>query len=112
MIEYLIPNRNNSGCDYTFGVYEITDSYGIVWIEDKNTGRSITNSAEKVMQEIAIQLNVESLSIYDGVIYKDSEGIWDGLNPSHNFNSSLFIPIRATKFEDAIKFIIQQKLNP
>lgn len=48
----------------------------IVVIEDKRTGRSVTNDAERVVADlVAAGVDVDRC----GLMYKDSMGVWDGL---------------------------------
>lgn len=52
----------------------------VLWIKDLGTDhRSVTNDAENVLTEIAIELHPEKHLTDFLIMYKDSEGIWDEL---------------------------------
>ncbi len=54
--------------------YGITD--GVIWIIDQDTSKmSVTNDIENVVEEIAKKENIMKLT---PVVYRDSQGIWDG----------------------------------
>lgn len=72
-------------CDYT---YTIEDD-NILFIEDLNQGRmSVTNGIEDVLAEIAekIDTNIQDCS----VIYRDSDGMIDGVNTIRGEFSSFY----------------------
>jgi hypothetical protein len=65
---------NRPRADYS---YDIVDDFLI--IEDLNLGRmSVTNCIEDVVEEISKTLNVDPVNWK--IIYRDSDGIWDGWN--------------------------------
>lgn len=65
-----------SKSDYTWKV-----SQDVLHIEDLNSGgRTVTNDIENVVNEI-YQVIGEKIKDYH-IIYRDSEGMWDGVTPS------------------------------
>lgn len=61
----------------------------ILFIEDMNQGMSVTNNIENVLQEIRAELNTHHLDNLK-IIYRDSQGIIDGVNTKNNEYDSFF----------------------
>lgn len=77
--------------------YKIID--GIICIEDLNRGnRSVTNDIENVIEQIKYFENIKNIKI---VIYRDSEGNWDG----YVVENDAFIPLVTKSREIAIQKI-------
>lgn len=55
----------------------------IIWIEDLDAGKSVTNDMNNVLEEIDAELkvlrNTDSIDNYL-LMYRDTMGIWDGIN--------------------------------
>lgn len=89
-----------SKSDYIFSMES-----DVIMIEDLNLGRmSVTNDAENVITELYNQYG-DQIKKYP-IIYKDSEGIWDGLEPVWGVNSCTdvnFYPIGETNRAEAVK---------
>lgn len=88
--------------DYTFKVSE-----GILIIQDLDMGRkSVTNDMVNVLSEIKSKIGN---TIHDlDIIYRDSEGIWDGVDSEWTVGGCAdvhFYHIGEMKIESAIKKI-------
>jgi len=59
----------------TFEVVKVTDE--MVWIRDLDAGRSVTNDAERVCDELAIEYGNRR------IVYRDTDGNWDELVHEH-----------------------------
>jgi hypothetical protein len=59
----------------TFEVIKVTGD--VVWIRDLDRGRSITNDAERVCDELAIEYGNRR------IIYRDTDGEWDEFVHEH-----------------------------
>lgn len=69
-------------------------------IEDQNLGRmSVTNDMENVLEYIKYWLEKEGKEMPSSIIYKDSEGMWDGV--SYKDGKVEFYPIQTTVFHIA-----------
>jgi hypothetical protein len=91
--------------DYT---YEVRDYAGrnVIKIEDLDRGRvSVTNDIKNVVEEIAKKENLDARRYM--IIYKDSEGRWDGWD--HNLQD--FVPIRSFNWKSAINIYIAKQLQ-
>ncbi len=72
-------------------------SNGVLAIEDQNLGRmSVTNDMENVLEYIKNELNDKMPNL---IVYKDSDGIWDGV--SYKEDKVKFYPIQTTVFHIA-----------
>lgn len=81
--------------------YDIDKANKVVFIEDLNRGRmSVTNDIENVIVEIANDENFEVDSMK--WVYKDSDGIWDGYDPSENS----FIALGVESRQEALSLIL------
>ena len=89
-----------SRCDY---IWSLIDN--VILIEDLNLGgMSVTNDAENVITEIYQKIG-EAIK-GSPILYKDSEGVWDGISPEWGLNSCTdanFYHIGETNSEEAIK---------
>lgn len=86
--------------------YQIRDYAGrnIIIIEGLNFGRmSVTNNIENVVEEIG---KIEKITPTEFmIVYRDSEGIWDGWDHLNN----QFIPLSYDIWENAVHaYIIKQ----
>ena len=84
-------------CDYVHTIRKV-DGVDVLLIEDMDLGRmSVTNDIENVLSELE--------DLYRGlpeiIIYRDSEGIWDGVN--NNGVSVNFYMLNTPDTEDAIE---------
>lgn len=85
--------------------YDYAIEGNILWIEDLNGMKSVTNDIENVLVDIAKNEDIVNKKI----MYKDSEGIWDGIkaNITHAENGSVlvnkleFFPLTETDFNRA-----------
>jgi len=95
-----------SKSDYIFNIIEDT-----LVIEDLNIGgMSVTNDAENVITEIR-KNSGKTIENYP-IIYKDSDGIWDGLKPVWGLSVCTevhFIHLGENEMNDAIKKIKEKK---
>jgi hypothetical protein len=81
----LFANRS----EFDYGVKRKT-----LWIRDLGGMKSVTNDIENVLTDIVADLGIEVVSS-KRIIYQDSMGIWDGINPSFT-QASLRSKIRCT----------------
>jgi hypothetical protein len=87
--------------DYT---YKLLD--GLLSIVDLNLGRvSVTNCIEDVVEEICEKENADPLNMY--IVYKDTEGIWDGWD----HRTKRFIPLGSKDNISAIFKLIAEKMK-
>ena len=71
----------------------------VLLIEDLNGGKSVTNDMAKILLDLDFLLG----SLEDRrIIYKDSEGIWDGVAHDGKFLKG-FYPIGATNSDAALQ---------
>lgn len=83
--------------EYTFKLDEINQ---LIVIEDQNTGgMSVTNDIENVVEAIAEKANIDPLDYV--VIYKDTNGLWDGWDPI----LERYIILGAKTLDAAVKII-------
>jgi|SRR5688572_2570636 len=79
---------------------------GILFMEDLNIGRSLTNDMENVILDIERE---EHKNLIDHPIcYRDSEGIWDAIK--WDGNAADFIFLGAVDSEEA-KELLMEKIN-
>lgn len=78
--------------------YDIKD--GVLWIVDLNGPKSLTNDIEYVIEDIEKVENIDASKLK--IMYKDSEGIWDGISYYGNKSFNYF-PIRETDFDLALQ---------
>lgn len=78
-----------------------TEIDGVVVIYDQDGGCSVTNDAENVIAEIAQQL--PALHLRKAVIYRDTDGIFDGLAVDSNNSFAGFYPVRETDLIEALR---------
>lgn len=84
-------NRSN----YTHRI-ETHENKNVLVIEDLNRGNmSVTNNIEGVLDEI-IQMTKIFIHSYL-IIYRDSEGVWDG----YNYNTEQFITLNERTWQEA-----------
>ena len=92
-----------SKSDYTFVISEVKGQPCIV-IKDLNKGRkSVTNDIENVVEEIAQQKGLNPVEHI--IVYRDSDGNWDGFN----FSTRQFIPLQKTEWLAAVHQYIDQQ---
>lgn len=87
--------------DYTYIVER-----GFIAITDLNRGgRSVTNDAENVIQDlVAAGIDVNHYTI----LYRDSTGRWDQMYTTQNGEFSGFIAVAGASFEDAKKRVLDR----
>jgi hypothetical protein len=90
-------------CDYVHTIRKV-DGVDVLLIEDMDLGRmSVTNDIENVLSELK--------DLYRGlpkiIIYRDSEGIWDGVNNNGEWVNFYMLNTQDTEvaIEKAIKLI-------
>jgi hypothetical protein len=89
--------------DYKYSIQNFKTKPFIV-IEDLNKGRmSVTNDIENVIEEIAGKEKLNPVEHY--ILYKDSEGQWDGFN----FSTGLFVIMEKRDFEEAVSELINHQ---
>lgn len=89
-------------------IHEIITCAGrnIIKIEDLNLGnKSITNDIENVVAEIARLEKIDPAQYM--IVYKDSEGTWDGWD----HQQQQFIPLSEEDYRDAVDKYILKQLN-
>jgi hypothetical protein len=87
--------------------YEWKTNGDLLQIVDLNLGgRSVTNDIENVINEIYQKIG-EEIKKYK-ILYRDSEGVWDGVNPIWGIKKCVecnFYHLGETEFELAIEKI-------
>lgn len=79
--------------------------HNVIAIEDLNQGgMSVTNNIENVVDEICHKENIFPRGYI--IIYKDSEGFWDGWD----YNKQDFIVLHVKDMETAIELYIRQQI--
>jgi hypothetical protein len=91
---------NTPSALYTFGIAK-----NVVWIEDIGVNtRSVTNDMEAVLNDIMRKTDI-NIADYK-VVYKDSQGNWDGVTPHLNNDGKVidvgFYPLRTRDKKTAI----------
>lgn len=89
--------------------HEITDFAGrrCLIIEDLNQGgRSLTNSIEEVVTEICVFAKEDPCDLM--IVYKDSEGVWDGWD----HRNKEFVALTCENQWHAIRRYIKKQLQP
>jgi hypothetical protein len=111
--------------DQTGNLFESVAKYDygfdnrILWIEDLGGMKSVTNDMENVLNTIASNHGIDSLTDYK-IMYKDSQGIWDGVSleekPHTLFGRQVkeiinlsFFPITEREFTKAKEKLISMK---
>lgn len=76
-----------SKSDFTYTIRKIKDQ-PFIMIEDLNRGRmSVTNNIGNVLDEISAKERINPVE--HNIVYKDSEGIWNG----YVFSTGQFVPL-------------------
>ena len=105
------PFSQANESDFT---YRITSGSNpvLVIIDLNQGGMSVTNNMKAVIAEIAADVGVDRRLLVMPIIYRDSEGFFDGVNLSLNGSVS-FYPIipgqRLTNEQEAIQAVTQRK---
>lgn len=86
---------------YAYSVIEVRGRNCIV-IVDQNVGMSVTNDIENVIKEIEKAENIEAADHL--IVYKDSEGQWDGYDPEEDD----FVHCGARTYQEAINTYINK----
>ena len=82
---------------------EVIAGHRFIVIEDLNVGfMSVTNDIENVVEEISQKERINPCEHF--IIYKDSEGVWDGFD----FATQQFVPIQNTDFKTAVSSLIKK----
>lgn len=102
--EYKMKNKTNlfgEGVDYSYGV-----TNGVLHITDNNGPVSVTNAMERVLIEIWGSVDIVAMP----VIYRDSQGIWDGVHfattiegDRKSISGVRFYSINETELEKALE---------
>jgi len=78
----------------------------IIIIEDLNLGgMSVTNNIENVVREIEIMEKIKASEFM--IIYKDSEGVYDGFD----YAKEQFIPLQEDHWKGAVSKYIKKQLS-
>jgi hypothetical protein len=86
-------------------IFDYGTDENILWIEDLDQGKSVTNDIEYVLQDI----QDSGIDIYNyRIMYKDSTGIWDGISISKESNPSFFA-IQEKEYEKAKEKLLNRK---
>lgn len=110
--ENMFENRS----DYS---YKIDYENNIIAITDNGGLKSVTNDIEKVIADIAMETQITGRTI----IYKDSMGIWDGIEVTMEMKETKteqigtikkieFFPLTETQYEKAVEKVIKRRINP
>lgn len=86
---------------YSYFVYTAEDGQKTLVLTDEGTGpiMSLTNDIENVVEQACLEQDLKTP--YIRVVYRDSDGIWDGWDTkTHNF-----IQLGKNKAEDAINYL-------
>lgn len=68
-----------SKCSYTYVVMPWKDTK-VLCLEDKNMGMSLTNGMEDVIKELKVSYKSRGIPFPTKIIYRDTDGNWDGWN--------------------------------
>jgi len=101
-----ILNHRKVRAAYVYDIHNIQGRNVITIVDLNSGGCSVTNDIENVIREIGVFAKV-NIGAYM-IVYKDSEGTWDG----YNFLKSQFISLNAKNINDAVKKYIQLQLKP
>lgn len=102
-MQHIVKRTALNRADFTFEVFE---DEKIIFIEDLNLGkRSVTNDMENVLETIGkLPFINEHLAAYK-ILYRDSDGIIDGVIPimqdKYSVVDTHFYPIQETSLEIA-----------
>ncbi len=92
--------------DYSYLIQQFKDT-GFIVIEDLNRGRmSVTNNIEEVVDEICTKENINPVEHL--IIYKDSDGRWDGFE----FATGQFVMLGADSRLKAIQSYFLRTTTP
>ena len=92
-IEPVPYQREVFGPSFEYGIME-----GVLWLEDRNNGQSLTNGMEQALRFIA---NTEGIKISNyPICYRDSQGRWDGV--AFKDGHANFFPIGAAGRAEAV----------
>lgn len=91
---------NNLKSDFTYNLRTVK-GHPFIMIEDKNLGnKSVTNEIELIIEEICILHKLNPVE--HNIIYKDSDGYWDG----YEFSTNNFLNLHQTNWlQAAIKLL-------
>lgn len=87
--------------------YEIKDYAGrncIIIVDEGKSEKTVTNDIENVVSEICRAENIEAHHFM--IIYRDSEGMWDGWDPV----VEEFVPLQQDTWGKAIRKYISKQL--
>ena len=68
--------------------YNYTIDGNIIFIEGTGEGKTVTNSIEEILKEITVEMNA-SMDNFK-ILYRDSEGIIDGVKTSNGEFSDFY----------------------
>lgn len=98
--ENLFANRS----EYTYSIHG-----KVICIEDLGGQRSVTNDMPHILEDLRkAGLN---LSLYQ-IIYKDSQGVWDGVIPSKRSRYCDFYSINEERLQDALNKLFAMNQKP
>lgn len=92
----------------TRAVYKWGRRDGVVWIIDKDEGRSVTNDVERVIADLT-QLGVDPDA--QPIIYCDSMGRWDQI-ATRRGRFAGFVALAAATFADALARLKDRGWSP
>jgi len=112
--------KNINMCNAVFS-YGIEKEFNVIWLEDLNGEKSLTNDIEFAINKITFEndLFLSDLINYK-IMYKDSTGIWDGVKLKLTVNEFMgnefsliddvsFFPISETDYELALYKLLATK---
>lgn len=69
--------------DFDYSIFNHPPAGGVIAIEDRDQGgMSVTNDIENVVAHIGEVEEIDPRNFL--IIYRDSQGVWDGWNPQKN----------------------------
>lgn len=89
---------------YTYKVLE----GNILYIEDQDQGKTVTNDIEAVLYEIAQHLDKSTVMEDFDIIYRDTDGIIDGVR-TEDGEFKEFYAIRETNLNIAVLRVIERR---
>lgn len=71
-----LENMNSGNLFASRAEYSYDVEGGILWIEDKGGLKTVTNDIDNILKDIGMIQDISNKKI----MYKDSDGIWDGIS--------------------------------
>ena len=94
-----------SRSDYKYHIRHKNKQHFIL-IEDENKGRvSVTNNIENVVEEIATMEGINPVEFH--IVYRDSDGTWDG----YNFSTKQVLVLNQKSWYGACEAMIERQFS-